>query len=41
MEFAESFVQAYGGKRWIDQERAKRINEIDEAKSMTGNDLSE
>ena len=41
MEFAESFAQAYGGKRWIDKERAKLISEIDEAKRVTGNDLSE
>ena len=41
VEFAESFAQAYGGKRWIDKERAKLISEIDEAKRVTGNDLSE
>jgi DNA-binding ferritin-like protein (Dps family) len=32
VEFAEAFAQAYGGKRWIDKERARLIEAVDEAK---------
>lgn len=32
IEFAESFAQAYGGKRWIDKERARLIEAVDKAK---------
>ncbi|MCT9626031.1 DUF1048 domain-containing protein [Pseudarthrobacter equi] len=32
VEFAESFAQAYGGKRWIDKERARLIEAVDDAK---------
>lgn len=32
VEFAETFAQAYGGKRWIDKERARLNKVIDEAK---------
>jgi DNA-binding ferritin-like protein (Dps family) len=31
VEFAESFAQAYGGKRWIDKERARLNKAIDDA----------
>jgi len=31
VEFAETFAQAYGGKRWIDKERARLVNAIDDA----------
>lgn len=31
VEFAETFAQAYGGKRWIDKERARLIKAVDEA----------
>ncbi len=30
VEFAESFADAYGGKRWIDKERARLVKAIDE-----------
>ncbi|WP_022889088.1 DUF1048 domain-containing protein [Agromyces italicus] len=30
--FAEEFTQAYGGKQWIDKERARLNSAIDEAK---------
>ncbi|MDP5227073.1 MULTISPECIES: DUF1048 domain-containing protein [Arthrobacter] len=32
VEFAETFAQAYGGKRWIDKERERLIQSVDEAK---------
>ncbi|ACL40975.1 conserved hypothetical protein [Pseudarthrobacter chlorophenolicus A6] len=32
VEFAEQFAQAYGGKRWIDKERARLIEAVDDAK---------
>jgi DNA-binding ferritin-like protein (Dps family) len=31
VEFADSFVQAYVGKRWIDKERERLIKAIDDA----------
>mgnify|MGYP000967111396 FL=1 len=31
VEFAESFAQAYGGKRWIDKERARLVDAVDAA----------
>jgi len=31
VEFADSFVQAYVGKRWIDKERARLTKAIDDA----------
>ncbi|NYE96692.1 DNA-binding ferritin-like protein (Dps family) [Psychromicrobium silvestre] len=33
VEFAESFAQAYGGKRWIDKERARLVEAVVEAKA--------
>ncbi|MEV7607739.1 DUF1048 domain-containing protein [Paenarthrobacter sp. NPDC089322] len=33
IEFAESFAQAYGGKRWIDKERDRLIKAVDQAKN--------
>ena len=33
IEFAESFAQAYGGKRWIDKERARLNEAVDKAKA--------
>jgi DNA-binding ferritin-like protein (Dps family) len=35
VDFAETFAQAYGGKRWIDKERARLVREID---AVTGQD---
>jgi DNA-binding ferritin-like protein (Dps family) len=35
VDFAETFAQAYGGKRWIDKERARLVKEIGRA---TGED---
>ncbi|MFP3580192.1 DUF1048 domain-containing protein [Arthrobacter sp. fls2-241-R2A-200] len=32
VEFAESFAQAYGGKRWIDKEKARLTEAVDKAK---------
>ncbi|MEE2570032.1 DUF1048 domain-containing protein [Pseudarthrobacter sp. J64] len=32
VEFAESFAQAYGGKRWIDKERARLVEAVNDAK---------
>jgi DNA-binding ferritin-like protein (Dps family) len=29
VDFAETFAQAYGGKRWIDKERARLVKESD------------
>jgi DNA-binding ferritin-like protein (Dps family) len=31
VEFADSFAEAYGGKRWIDKERARLVEAIEEA----------
>lgn len=31
VEFAETFAEAYAGKRWIDKERARLTEAIDEA----------
>jgi DNA-binding ferritin-like protein (Dps family) len=31
VEFAESFAQAYGGKRWIDKERDRLAKAVDDA----------
>lgn len=31
VEFAENFAQAYGGKRWIDKERARLVDAVDAA----------
>jgi DNA-binding ferritin-like protein (Dps family) len=31
VEFADSFVQAYVGKRWIDKERERLTKAIDDA----------
>jgi DNA-binding ferritin-like protein (Dps family) len=31
VEFAESFVQAYSGKKWIDKERARLTKAIEDA----------
>lgn len=33
IEFAETFAQAYGGKRWIDKERTRLIDAVDDAKA--------
>ena len=30
--FAEAFTQAYGGKQWIDKERARLVQAIDDAR---------
>jgi DNA-binding ferritin-like protein (Dps family) len=32
VEFAENYAQAYGGKQWIDKERARLIAAVDKAK---------
>lgn len=32
VDFAETFAQAYGGKQWIDKERARLLKAIDDAK---------
>ncbi len=37
VEFAESFVQAYTGKQWIDKERARLTKAIDAATGGDGN----
>ena len=31
VEFAETFVQAYSGKQWIDKERARLVKTIEDA----------
>ncbi len=36
VEFAENYAQAYGGKHWIDKERARLIQAVDEAKKREG-----
>jgi DNA-binding ferritin-like protein (Dps family) len=33
VEFAETFVQSYSGKQWIDKERAKLIKAIENAET--------
>jgi DNA-binding ferritin-like protein (Dps family) len=32
VEFVEAFAQAYAGKRWIDKERARLVEAIEDAK---------
>lgn len=32
VEFAETYAQSYGGKQWIDKERARLIKAVDDAK---------
>jgi DNA-binding ferritin-like protein (Dps family) len=32
VEFAENFAQAYGGKQWIDKERARLVKAVEQAK---------
>lgn len=32
VEFAENFTQSYGGKQWIDKERARLIKAVQDAK---------
>jgi DNA-binding ferritin-like protein (Dps family) len=32
VEFAETFAQAYGGKRWIDKERDRLVAAVEDAK---------
>lgn len=32
VEFAENYAQAYGGRQWIDKERARLIKAVDDAK---------
>jgi DNA-binding ferritin-like protein (Dps family) len=32
VEFAETYAAAYGGKQWVDKERARLIKAVDEAK---------
>ena len=32
VEFAETYAQSYGGTQWIDKERARLIEAVDEAK---------
>ena len=34
VEFAETFTQAYGGKHWIDKERARLNKAIDDTESV-------
>lgn len=36
VEFAETFAQAYTGKRWIDKERQRLIAAIDDASAAEG-----
>ena len=36
VEFAESFTKAYGGKEWIDKERARLTRAVDAAARDTG-----
>jgi len=36
VEFAESFTKAYGGKEWIDKERARLTKAVDAAAGDTG-----
>lgn len=33
VEFAESFAQAYGGKRWIDKERERLTKAVEDARA--------
>ena len=39
VEFAEAFVQAYAGKRWIDKERARLTKAIEDAERAAGGRL--
>lgn len=36
VEFAETFAQAYGGKRWIDKERQRLVSDIERAEREEG-----
>jgi len=36
VEFADTFVQAYAGKRWIDKERARLTKAIEDAERREG-----
>lgn len=36
VDFAETWAKSYGGKEWIDKERARLTKAIDEAASATG-----
>lgn len=36
VEFADSFAQAYTGKQWTDEERARLIEAIDAATAVSG-----
>ena len=36
VEFAEAFMQAYTGKRWIDKERARLTKAVDDAERREG-----
>jgi DNA-binding ferritin-like protein (Dps family) len=36
VEFAEAFAQAYGGKRWIDKERARLAQAVVDAERVQG-----
>lgn len=38
VDFAETFAQAYGGTRWIDKERARLIQSVEEAKRRDDHD---
>lgn len=32
VEYAESYAEAYGGSQWVDKERARLVEAVDEAK---------
>lgn len=36
VDFAETFAQAYGGKQWIDKERARLIQAVEKAEREEG-----
>lgn len=36
VEFAETYAQAYGGTQWIDKERARLIQAVDDGKKQEG-----
>lgn len=38
VDFAETFAQAYSGKRWIDKERRRLVEAIDHAVEVEGED---
>lgn len=38
VEFAETFARAYSGTHWIDKERARLTNAIDDATGVNGKD---